>query len=166
MGSDKVFRLSVITIISAFVLILVIVYATNTDKFNALFNRNQSQSDTTEAASINASGVQIEQIGDNLNGYIIDTEFFDENEKIPQVIITVDNIQSDVSGNSYSGYLGPEGAAGSSGSSGEGYQLNGENIPVYPDSGEVPKTPGAAVGNPPDDSFDDIDSINFEDVAH
>jgi len=22
------------------------------------------------------------------------------------------------------------------------------------------------VGNPPDDSFDDIDSINFEDVAH
>ena len=167
MGSDKVFRLSVVTIVSAFVLILVIVYVTNTDKFNALFNRNQTQQSAQEAASINASGVQIEQIGDNLNGYIIDTDFFDENEKIPQVIITVDNIQSDISGNSYGDVDGDHdpGAAGSGASFEDGFKLNGENIPTYPDSGEVPMTPGA-VGNPPDDSFDDIDSINFDDVAH
>ncbi|MCR4833242.1 MAG: hypothetical protein K5900_06675 [Butyrivibrio sp.] len=164
MGSDKVFRLSVITIISAFILILVVVYSTNTDKFDALFNRNKTQSDTTADASINASGVQIEQIGDNLHGYMVDSDFFDENEKIPEVIITVDNIQSDVSGNSHNGASNGDAAVASSG--GSGFIYNGENIPQYPDGGEVPPTPGVGVGNPPDDSFDDIDSINFEDVAH
>ncbi|MCR4903596.1 MAG: hypothetical protein K6A23_12110 [Butyrivibrio sp.] len=165
MGSDKVFRLSVITIISAFILILVIVYATNTDKFSALWNRKDTDSDITEASSISASGVQIEQIGDNLTGYLVDSEFFDEYEAVPKVVITVDNIQNDISGNSESESSDNPGASNSYMTSGD-FTFEGQGIPAYPENGEVPQNNGAQVGNPPNDNFEDIDSIDFKDIAH
>ena len=85
----KVFRKAVLAIASALILVLVIVYATNADKINAIFGRGGA-SDSGASASTFSSGVISafgEQIGDNTQGFLYDDSFFDENEEIPSAVV-------------------------------------------------------------------------------
>lgn len=86
---SKVFRMAILTIISAFILVLVIVYATNADKINSIFGWGSKKSTQTEEAATEASTEIIygEQIGDNLGAFMYDEEFFDETEKTPAVVV-------------------------------------------------------------------------------
>ena len=87
----RVFRMAILTIISAFILVLVIVYATNTDKINNLLGvEDKPMPVATEEATEEASEEQViygDQIGDSLNGFLLDDDFFDETEKIPSVVV-------------------------------------------------------------------------------
>ncbi len=87
----RVFGLAVLTMISAFILIMVIVYATNADKINRLFGWGQEKTETvTEAVSEEEASTETvygDQIGDNLSGFLLDEDFFDETEKIPSVVV-------------------------------------------------------------------------------
>ena len=87
----KVFTMAVLTMISAFILIMVIVYATNADKINKLLGGGKESQTSVEeilpeeeTATVTVHG---DQIGDNLNGFLLDEEFFDETEKIPSVVV-------------------------------------------------------------------------------
>ena len=88
---SRVFRMAILTIISAFVLVLVIVYATNTDKINNLLGvEDKPMPVATEEATEEASEEPViygDQIGDSLNGFLLDDDFFDETEKIPSVVV-------------------------------------------------------------------------------
>ena len=87
----RVFRMAILTIISAFILVLVIVYATNTDKINSLFGvKDKPQPVASEAATEEVSEEPViygDQIGDSLSGFLLDDDFFDETEKIPSVVV-------------------------------------------------------------------------------
>jgi hypothetical protein len=87
----RVFSLAILTMISAFILIMVIVYATNADKINRLFGwEKEKQEAVTEEASEKETATETvygDQIGDNLSGFLLDEDFFDENEKIPSVVV-------------------------------------------------------------------------------
>ncbi len=89
----RVFRMALLTIISAFLLVLVIVYATNTEKLNELFGRKNSDVSSNaevEMAAADYSGSPSEfaqQIGDNLDGFLLDQDFFDETEKVQSVVV-------------------------------------------------------------------------------
>ena len=64
----RVFTLAILTIISAFILVLVIVYATNTSKVNELFGWGQEKEITaqvTEEEEALSETVYGDQIGDN-----------------------------------------------------------------------------------------------------
>ncbi len=95
----KVFRLSVLTIISAFILVLVIIYATNTDKINRLFGWGQDDNNAVaEEAATDASKEEViygDQIGDNLDAFTLDEDFFDETETIPSVVVIKKSNSSD-----------------------------------------------------------------------
>jgi hypothetical protein len=88
---SRVFRMAILTIISAFILVLVIVYATNTDKINSLFGvKEKPQPVASEAATEEVSEEPViygDQIGDSLSGFLLDDDFFDETEKIPSVVV-------------------------------------------------------------------------------
>ncbi|MDC7293663.1 hypothetical protein NXH67_09050 [Butyrivibrio sp. DSM 10294] len=88
---SKVFRMALLTIISVFALIAVIVYATNADKIGGLFGKkgnNAATGESSEAVSLTlAEEAYGEQIGDNLNGFLYDEDFFDETEKVPSVVV-------------------------------------------------------------------------------
>jgi hypothetical protein len=62
--------MALLTIISAFILVLVIVYATNTQKINQLFGWGSKEEESDTAASY-YSGEEIygQQIGSNLDGF-------------------------------------------------------------------------------------------------
>ena len=82
--------MAIMTIISAFILVLVIVYATNADKINALFGWGQkAKPAATEVATEETTEEVIygDQIGDSLNAFLLDDDFFDETEKIPSVVV-------------------------------------------------------------------------------
>ncbi len=90
----KVFRLAILTIISAFILVLVIIYATNTDKINELFGWGEKPAVETAAEAVDAASLDISaevmssgQIGDDLDAFIADEDFFDETESIPAVVV-------------------------------------------------------------------------------
>ena len=85
----RVFRMAILTIISAFILVLVIVYATNTEKINALFGWGQKKPVTAEVATEESTEEIIygDQIGDSLDAFLLDDDFFDETEKIPSVVV-------------------------------------------------------------------------------
>ena len=88
----RVFRMAILTIISAFILVLAIVYATNTEKINGLFGWGKSSSPvgTAQEAATEATSTEKiygEQIGDNLNAFTLDDDFFDETEQIPSVVV-------------------------------------------------------------------------------
>ena len=87
---SRVFRMAILTIISAFVLVLVIVYATNTEKINSLFGWDRKTEVATEAPSEASTEEEViygDQIGDSLNAFLLDDDFFDETEKIPSVVV-------------------------------------------------------------------------------
>ncbi len=89
----RVFSLAVLTMISAFILIMVIVYATNADKINRLLGREKEKQEAvtvTEDVSEEEAATETvygDQIGDNLSGFLLDEDFFDETEKIPSVVV-------------------------------------------------------------------------------
>ncbi len=94
----RVFSLAIVTIISAFILVMVIVYATNAKRINELVGGakggNAATMDTSGDAADDAlasagDGVTIygEQIGDNLSGFLTDEEFFDETEQISSLVV-------------------------------------------------------------------------------
>ncbi len=88
--NKRVFIMAILTIISAFVLVLVIVYATNVKKINKLFGWGQEEQTVTEETTEEEAAtapVYGDQIGDNLNGFLLDEDFFDETEKIPSVVV-------------------------------------------------------------------------------
>ncbi len=89
----KVFRMALLTIISAFILVAVIIYATNTEKINSLFGKKEKVSEevTTYVSAEEASIVYGEQIGTDLKSFLYDDSFFDENEKIPAVVVIKKN---------------------------------------------------------------------------
>ena len=88
---SRVFRMAILTIISAFILVLVIVYATNSDKINRMLGIGVEKATSTEAASVEVSVeeevVYGDQIGDSLNAFTLDEDFFDETEKVPSVMV-------------------------------------------------------------------------------
>ncbi len=89
----RVFSLAVLTMISAFILIMVIVYATNADKINRLLGLEKEKQEavtvTEDVSEEEASTETVygDQIGDNLSGFLLDEDFFDETEKIPSVVV-------------------------------------------------------------------------------
>ena len=92
---SRVFRMAVLTIISAFILVLLIVYATNSDKINRMFGWGQQKESSTQAvteasteeASTEQETVYGDQIGDSLNAFLLDDDFFDETEAVPSVMV-------------------------------------------------------------------------------
>jgi hypothetical protein len=88
---SKVFRMALLTIISVFALIAVIVYATNADKINGLFGKKDKNfaaaESSVEASAVIPQEAYGEQIGENLNGFLYDEDFFDETENIPSVVV-------------------------------------------------------------------------------
>ena len=102
----KVFRMALLTIISAIILVLVIIYATNADKINGFFsksNSKESQEIVVEDASETEEVIYGQQIGDDLKAFLYDDDFFDEAEQIPAVVViqqntkTVDSSEDDSS---------------------------------------------------------------------
>ena len=86
---SKVFRMALLTIISVILLVAVIVYATNADKINGLIGKKSATSDegAAETSFVAPETVYGQQIGDNLNAFLYDEDFFDETEKIPSVVV-------------------------------------------------------------------------------
>ena len=86
----RVFRMAILTIVSAFILVLVIIYATNTDKINSLLGFDKIKETSTVETSIEESSEVViygDQIGDNLDGFLLDEDFFDETEDIPAGVV-------------------------------------------------------------------------------
>ncbi|MBR4640796.1 MAG: hypothetical protein IKO79_09560 [Butyrivibrio sp.] len=98
----KVFRTAVLAIVSALILVLVIVYATNADKIKEIFGKGGA-SDTEASAdtsSISDFGMYGEQIGDNTQAFLFEEGFFDANEDIPSVVVTKKGENRSSAGNS------------------------------------------------------------------
>ncbi len=85
--------MAIMTILSAFILVLVIIYATNTKKINALFGWDQKREVAvetevaTQEASVQEETVYGDQIGDSLSAFLMDDDFFDETEKVPSAVV-------------------------------------------------------------------------------
>ena len=93
----KVFRMALLTIISAFILVLVIIYVTNTDKINALIGKKDNSSGveaSSDASSFVTDIIYGQQIGDDLKSFLYEDNFFDENEKILSVVVIQKNTKS------------------------------------------------------------------------
>ena len=98
----KVFRTAVLAIVSALILVLVIVYATNADKIKEIFGKGGA-SDTEASADTSSSsdfGMYGEQIGDNTQAFLFEEGFFDANEEIPSVVVTKKGENKSSAGNS------------------------------------------------------------------
>lgn len=85
----RVFRMAILTIISAFILVLLIVYATNAKKINELFGWGQEKEIEAEATleDVQEEVFTGDQIGDDLGAFMLDEDFFDETEKVPSVVV-------------------------------------------------------------------------------
>lgn len=157
----KVFTMALMTILSAFILVVVIIYATNADKINKMLGRKNSSASvevSTEEMSV-PQEIYGQQIGDDLKSFLYDEDFFDEAEKIPAVVVIQQNTKTvDSSSDSSSaeedsrgsgmavvGQLDNPGAAASFGSS-DGI-APGADIPQGPIPGSE-TIGGTPVGNP------------------
>jgi hypothetical protein len=148
----RVFRLAIITIFSAFILVMVVVYATNAKRINELLGSGSGKApaatetaeDATETdgvISADETSVYGEQIGDNLSGFLADDDFFDDMEEIPTVVVIQRNGPGDgvVSGS----YNGADAATGSSTDS----VLSNEDGMTTPDEGDGISGSGAEAAN-------------------
>ena len=100
----RVFRMAILTIISAFILVLVIVYATNSDRIGELFGKD-NKADTADVAASYVSDTGIiegDQIGDNLDAFLYDESCFDENDVVPSIVVIKEN-ESDAGNSASSG---------------------------------------------------------------
>ncbi|SFU87514.1 hypothetical protein [Butyrivibrio sp. INlla21] len=99
----RVFTMAILTIISAFILVLVIVYATNADKINKLTGKGSNDDADSAASFVSGNGMlEGDQIGDNLDAFIYDDEFFDENDQVPAIVVIKEN-ESDAANSVSSG---------------------------------------------------------------
>ena len=155
----RVFRMAILTIISAFLLVLVIVYAANTEKINKLFGWGQtSATDTAEVAASYYSGDYSEygqQIGSDLDGFLADQEFFDETEKIPSVVVIKKSSSSaDSSENASLGSTQEQTGTGMAvvgelvNPNGQGVDPSTLDASLFQYNGEMPQTPPPG-GTPP-----------------
>ena len=153
----KVFSMALLTIFSAFILIIVIIYATNTDKINKLFGRGSSNTSPVTESSQEVSVTETaygQQIGDNVNSFMYDDSFFDENEEIPAVVVIQQKSTSvDAGSESSSGNL--EDSRGSAGKAVIGEIENPDALPDMPEGdnplGNIPGDQtivGTPVGQP------------------
>lgn len=153
----RVFRLAILTIISAFILVMVIVYATNARRINELLGKGEKKSssqvaqDATSEASEEVSDEQViygDQIGDNLSGFLTDEDFFDEPEQIPTVVV----IERTSQGSVYSGGAGenavlPDNSANSLSSdatAGDNIKSDSASAPLVGDDGITGNSSNAA----------------------
>ncbi len=85
----RVFRMAILTMISAFILVMLIVYASNAKKINDLFGWSKAKEVVTEETveELPEDVFTGDQIGDDLSGFMLDEDFFDETEKIPSVVV-------------------------------------------------------------------------------
>ena len=90
----RVFRMASLTIISAFILVAVIIYATNADKLGRIFG-GKEKNEASDSASIETSVADEasygQQIGDDLKAFLYDDDFFDEDEEVPAVVVIQQN---------------------------------------------------------------------------
>lgn len=141
----RVFRMAILTIISAFILVLLIVYATNARKINELFGWGQSkeiEAEVTEEVS-QEEVFTGDQIGDDLGAFMLDEDFFDETEKVPSVVVRKKTTAGNASASDGStegdaligedGITGPDGEDGTDAASGMAVvgQVTNPN-PEYP----------------------------------
>jgi hypothetical protein len=153
----RVFRLAILTIISAFILVMLIVYATNAKRINELIDDARGEKAATsvtsgeeapdsQASAGDGATTYGEQIGDNLSGFLADDEFFDETEQVSSLVV----IRRNASGgtDSVSDYVKePGSAAGSDGNgagagSGDGISGTGVGSAATPEGAG-----GTAVGS-------------------
>ncbi|MBQ7679417.1 MAG: hypothetical protein IJT34_06165 [Butyrivibrio sp.] len=91
---SRTMRLAVISMVSVLLLIGVIVYASNAERFGELIGSRSGQKASTEASEELPEGTVVtdtplgEQIGDNLQGYLLDADFFDKGANSASVIVT------------------------------------------------------------------------------
>ncbi len=93
----KVFRMTILTIISAFILVAVIIYATNADRINRLFGKgakDEATQDTSVEEVVTDDAAYGQQIGDDLNAFLYDDDFFDEAEEVPAVVVIQQNTKT------------------------------------------------------------------------
>ncbi len=95
----KVFSMALLTIFSAFILVIVIIYATNTDKINALLGRNKASNavESVEESTEEMTTIESQQIGDDLKSFLYDDNFFDEAEEIPAIVVIEKNTKNPAS---------------------------------------------------------------------
>ena len=139
----RVFRMAIMTIISAFILVLVIIYATNTQKINALFGWDKKKEVAVEeqvpaeADSVqeDAQVIYGDQIGDSLNAFLMDDDFFDETEKVPSAVVVrkTDVVTDDASADAGSSFSEEEEERGGTGMAIVG-QLTNPNLEGAADS--------------------------------
>ena len=139
----KVFRMAILTIISAFALVLVIVYATNADRINELLGRGKGDAAANDAASFMSSDGPFygDQIGENLDGFLTDDSFFDETEKVPSIVVIKEKENQDDAD-----------AAGSSSASEDAGKDDGDN---------KPKTEKVVVGELTNPNVDETDFYDY-----
>ena len=83
---SKVIRLAILMFISLLVLILVVIYATNTDRINTMINGTTDASAESEVSAMEGiSSDYGEQIGDNLKAFLTDETFFDQNDALEEI---------------------------------------------------------------------------------
>lgn len=126
--------MALLTIVSAFILVIVIVYATNTSKINELMGWGQKKGQEVEADVEEEQTPVIygDQIGDNLNAFLLDDDFFDETEKIPSVVVRK-KTNSSSAGDTAVGTVGiageqadPDALVGDDGIRGDDEDISGE----------------------------------------
>ncbi len=150
----RVFRLAVLTIFSAFILVLVIVYATNARQINDLLGIGKKQQTTQEAADEDTSGDSYgdapsygDQIGNDLGAFMLDENFFDETEQVPSVVViqrkTSEEAAKD-SSESISDYVKDAPASGETQNAGA--DMSGAQDAATADSEDGPGTGMAVVG--------------------
>lgn len=134
----KVFSMALLTIFSAFILIIVIIYATNVDKINSLFGKGGSGDVAPAEASLEVSYEETtygQQIGNDLNGFMYDDSFFDETEEIPAVVVIQQKKSSSV-GSSEGSSEELEDSRGSAGTAVVGELENPDALPDMPGFGD------------------------------
>ena len=88
----RVFTMAILTIISAFILVLVIVYATNADKIKDLTGKGGTDEADAATSFVSETGmIEGDQIGDNLDAFLNDEDFFDENDNLPSIVVIKEN---------------------------------------------------------------------------
>lgn len=150
----KVFRMAILMIISAFVLVVVIVYATNVDKVSRLLGvgKDKSSQESTEDVSVEeqiTGEFNATQIGDNLSGFEMDEDFFDPTERVPTVVVRKKNVEGADVAESPEGTL-PEGEEpGGTGMAVVGQVINpNPDAAYYSTDGYIPDNPAfSTTGN-------------------
>ena len=136
----KVFRMAILTIISAFILVAVIIYATNADKINRLFgkgDKNEAADSASIEISVTDEAAYGQQIGDDLKAFMYDDDFFDEAEEVPAVVVIQQNTKMPEGSSEASSELQEE--EGGSGMAVVG-QLDNPNAMFTLPDGSLPET--------------------------